>query len=852
LKELLTATALFSNRTVGELYRGFDDRDTVATEQNTVASNELRRMKSDVRKHVDQIYDFEEFLETEVLDGVFTASYNEVKSYVEKVAGSNPLKELMAQLQVLRSATIADAPFSDDTVRQELVKIIVKHGDMRGNIHISENQPEILYARSTWYGYDQQPYLPNQRVGNFAEGNKSAASNYIAIHAPMGRLEDARNTYAQLIKLLSGLADLILVYEQTIKAETKRRLLTQIYEEIESFQVLMVRIQIPSALETLYDNKRVNDANHAMLVRQIETAMPFIEDEQPERQALGNEYRRKLSYLLDEVNSSMRNATLARQVLSGLRRDIQDLQFLAVTDAPAAQEQIRGHFSTFERLPYLADSVYPDVLQRTAATTTAAKESAARALDVANAANVASAASVASAANLLLVATAASTAANTAANANAPNASNLLRAANVANAANLANAANVANAANNLNAAHAAQAIFDAANQAATAAQQAAEDEALSSDLPIAWGMARLSDAANLSIEADIFRLLGRAWTVLPATDNNAIPIARPIRMQSGVQRRKQMQQYAAILYYNQLLAEDHDVPPAVSTVIQTVSQTTDAVTVANMVATKLTDLRASQFATPLNIFDIAILGGLNPRTFAVINNLDTHPFNEQFFEKAIEFFDSKMLNAGLDTGMSREADLGLLLFTIEITNRALHTSYLQFQVGEVVQFAQPFFGAGSGGDKAQAPAPANAHTATDYENGLRASYAAEKSRYNNSPKLAFEKYCLQCLERGTELYIRMTHVLLKQAMVDTKQVYDKFRADKRNGDFMRAFAKMIGLTIQKGELDNPRLANQNIANLMKRKKDNSMNMHEARIQLHDALGISRHMHISAPFFPGF
>jgi hypothetical protein len=62
----------------------------------------------------------------------------------------------------------------------------------------------------------------------------------------------------------------------------------------------------------------------------------------------------------------------------------------------------------------------------------------------------------------------------------------------------------------------------------------------------------------------------------------------------------------------------------------------------------------------------------------------------------------------------------------------------------------------------------------------------------------------------------------------------------------------MIGLTIQKGELDNPRLANQNIANLMKRKKDNSMNMHEARIQLHDALGISRHMHISAPFFPGF
>jgi hypothetical protein len=736
LKELLTATALFSNRTVGELYRGFDDRDTVATEQNTVASNELRRMKSDVRKHVDQIYDFEEFLETEVLDGVFTASYNEVKSYVEKVAGSNPLKELMAQLLVLRSVTVANASFKDDTIRQELVKIIVKHGDMRGNIHISENQPEILYARSTWYGYDQQPYLPNARVQNNPQPNAAAASKYVDI-APthVGRLEDARVSYAEMIKLLSGLAELINLYDLTIKAETARRLQTQIYQGVEALELLMLRVRIPAELADLYEDKSYA-TNQMQLVRQMKAALRFsVNSELITQDALEEEYIKKLVYLLDEVTSSLRDATKAREVLEKLRASAIEIRIDELSGAEAAQAARNGRttikncFLNFERLPYLS-SFFRDEIVR--------------------------------------------------------------------------------------------------ASEDAVAIHRHA------------WDLEQLDDKDE------------RIVTVIDECFDNM-----PTKLDH-------LRYLATILYYNKDIAREgdlglRDLGTNVSSVIQIIDKTTP-VTVDAMVATKLAGLVEFQFGTPLNIFDIAILGGLNPRTFAVINNLDTHPFNEQFFDKAIEFFDSKMLNAGLDTGMSREADLGLLLFTIEITNRALHTSYMQFQVGEVMQFSQPFFGAGrsggGGGEKAQAQsqaqAPANAHTATDYENGLRASYAAEKSRYNNSPKLTFEKYCLQCLERGTELYIRMTHVLLKQAMVDTKQVYDNFRANKRNGDFMRAFAKMIGLTIQKGELDNPRLANQNIANLMKRKKDNSMNMHEARIQLHDALGITRHMHISAPFFPGF
>jgi hypothetical protein len=717
LKEMLTATALFSNRTVGELYRGFDDRDTVATEQNTVASNELRRMKSDVRKHVDQIYDFEEFLETEVLDGVFTASYNEVKSYVEKVAGSNPLKELMAQLQVLRNATIANASFGNDTIRQELVKIIVMHGDMRGNIHISENQPEILYARSTWYGYDQQPYLPNKQIPLDPMPNATANSNYVAIEAKhVGRLEVVRVVYADLVKLLTGLEDLIHVWSLASEEETIQRLRTQMNYVIDELNTLMLKIDVPPELDTLYTNKQVFNANDKRLVRQLNWAIRVWEEA---TQALSVEYNKKLKYLIDEVDSSTRDATRSRQVLTSLREQVQEMQEEAFANLPQVALKINTRFNTFERLTYLANSLYP---------------------------------------------------------------------------------------------------------------LPPAPPPPLPPPAPPPreWGLERL-----IGLDLEILRIINACF-------------------QPGDERTVICQKFATILFYSGQIADEGVVPPNVSTLIQTIEKKTNTTTVENMVNGKLNDLAAFRFATPLTIFDIAILGGLNPRTFAVINNLDTHPFNEQFFEKAIEFFDSKMLNAGLDTGLSREADLGLLLFTIEITNRALHTSYLQFQVGEVMQFAQPFFGADGSGGGGGEKAPAHAHTATDYENGLRASYAAEKSRYNNSPKLTFEKYCLQCLERGTELYIRMTHVLLKQAMVDTKQVYDKFRADKRNGDFMRAFAKMIGLTIQKGELDNPRLANQNIANLMKRKKDNSMNMHEARIQLHDALGITRHMHISAPFFPGF
>ena len=252
----------------------------------------------------------------------------------------------------------------------------------------------------------------------------------------------------------------------------------------------------------------------------------------------------------------------------------------------------------------------------------------------------------------------------------------------------------------------------------------------------------------------------------------------------------------------------------------------------------QLRALNGSSFGQRITVFDIALLGGLHPRTYAILNKLEHVPYNENFFEECMRFYDTRVLN-GADNGFSRESDLGLLLFTIELTQKSKHTSYLEFQVNEPVSTKPPLFGAAPKGKEPP-------RTANQYENNFREEYAREKMVYGNDKTgiLTVEKYCMECLERGCEIYLRVTEKLIGKDMGEKKQMMDDFKRKPANMAFLQNFARLVGLTIQKAQIDGPRLDNQAVTSLNKRKRDNSFSLQEAWILLEDSLGLRRHIQI--------
>ena len=84
----------------------------------------------------------------------------------------------------------------------------------------------------------------------------------------------------------------------------------------------------------------------------------------------------------------------------------------------------------------------------------------------------------------------------------------------------------------------------------------------------------------------------------------------------------------------------------------------------------------------PLTAFDIALLGGLHPRTYAVEVNAKTQRAGgdadyelvfktDEFFEMCMAYFDTN--GAGIE-------DLGYRIFLTPLVRRSLHTSYLPFR----------------------------------------------------------------------------------------------------------------------------------------------------------------------------
>jgi len=230
----------------------------------------------------------------------------------------------------------------------------------------------------------------------------------------------------------------------------------------------------------------------------------------------------------------------------------------------------------------------------------------------------------------------------------------------------------------------------------------------------------------------------------------------------------------------------------------------------------------------PLTLFDIALLGGLAPRTFAIINGLETNPYADGFFEQCMELLDQKIMNSQLESvqgGFDRDVDLGLLLFNLPITNFSKHTSYLPFQVPQQKRTGNPpLFGA--------------PHAST--EEAVRDEYKRERELYASTKYpgvFNLERYCLQCLERGTEIYIRIVHSMILDDLNNLRQT------QKLDSDFVRAFSKVVALTLQRSEVDNPRIIS-NTATLKRRKVDNSYALLEAKHQLAGVCGFASDVEI--------
>jgi len=116
-------------------------------------------------------------------------------------------------------------------------------------------------------------------------------------------------------------------------------------------------------------------------------------------------------------------------------------------------------------------------------------------------------------------------------------------------------------------------------------------------------------------------------------------------------------------------------------------------------------------------------------------------------------------------------------------------------------------------------------------EESLSTNYAAERLLYANNG-FELEKYCLQCLEKGVELYFRLTHAMIEPDLLAV-------RKKEPSADFMRAFAKLIGLTIQRSETLNPRVKAGSVASDRQRLRQINRSTTEARYQLSLAMGLN-------------
>ena len=275
--------------------------------------------------------------------------------------------------------------------------------------------------------------------------------------------------------------------------------------------------------------------------------------------------------------------------------------------------------------------------------------------------------------------------------------------------------------------------------------------------------------------------------------------------------------------------------------------------------------------SAPLTLFDIALLGGLHPRTFAMVEKagestgdvpakLGFHFDTDVFFEQCMAYFDA----------LDRGDDLGEVLFSTHLNTKSKHTSFLPFRRDRVAEARnagtlppdpgdldrrRPVeFGAPKKGrrDEEDAPPPASkrlrdAQAKRREDHAPAEQFLISTGQVEILDKYALERYCDTCFERGAELYIRLTRVMIETHLRRVR-AYDETNFPP---PFLRALAKCIGLTMQRAELMNPALKSTSVSNNRENRRSNSWALVETRVQLAQHCGFKPEVELDGYAFSG-
>lgn len=97
------------------------------------------------------------------------------------------------------------------------------------------------------------------------------------------------------------------------------------------------------------------------------------------------------------------------------------------------------------------------------------------------------------------------------------------------------------------------------------------------------------------------------------------------------------------------------------------------------------------------------------------------------------------------------------------------------------------------------------------------------------------ERYCDACFEKGVEMYIRLVHTMIEHDL-QTLRKWDPPTDDE--SVFVKAFAKLIGLVVQRAELANPRIQFANTAAGRDARRMNARGITQAKTSLALVFGV--------------
>jgi hypothetical protein len=139
-KRLLETTALYHNKAVTTYYKQYKQSDITSDDLLNVADAELRKKKGDIREYVDRVMCPREFFESELEIGPFTAAFATCLQYVQQRAPQHPGVAMLFAKPTLKWTWSPP----------DLAAILLRYGDLRGNLYFTADEGKNRHLYSTW------------------------------------------------------------------------------------------------------------------------------------------------------------------------------------------------------------------------------------------------------------------------------------------------------------------------------------------------------------------------------------------------------------------------------------------------------------------------------------------------------------------------------------------------------------------------------------------------------------------------------------------------------------------------------------------------------------------------------